>query len=1073
MQSRVRIGFWNVAGVSKKDREFWKEIEEWDIVGLVETWVEEKGWTKIKESLPRGFRWECQTAKRLKKKGRAIGGVITGVREGLEEVRKGKEAREHEGIVCRNVVVEGRNWKIVTVYVNGDMDEKIREIKETIGEKSEEGLVIVGGDFNARTGTKGAMIMDGKIEEEGRRKSKDKKLDGNGKKMIKWIEEEGWGILNGEVDGDEEGEFTFIGGVGESVIDYAIANIEMREKVESMKIEWRVESDHLPLVVTVTAGGVKKPRKARKTKMVCDWSKVGTGIYKKEMEKAEIATGETVEERLGRIKEVVRKAMVKKEVRIGRGEGKNRWWDEECKEMKRQLRESFRKWRRGKCNKQTYRECKKTYEVMCEEKREKEREKMLNEAMSARTEAEVWKIVNKERKTWKGVDEGIGMEEWSEYFRDLLNGYEEFQGQEREGESGKGKTQENKEERRDIELEEVWKVVKDLKEGKAAGADELQNEIWKYGGKKLLVAIGELFNKVWRGEGFPKEWQEGLIVPIRKKGGGKKTSDYRGITLMPTLYKIYAQILARRLEKEVEAGGMVPENQTGFRKGRGTMENCYVLNYCIGREIKKKKGKLIALFVDLKAAFDEVDRDELWKSIKKRGVSDQLRERIEELYKETRCRVKVGEEVGKEFWTFKGVRQGCPLSPMLFSLFTADLEEEMKKGLRGGIVVGGERIWSLAYADDIVLVAKEEEDMAEMMRRLERYLKGKKLRLNTEKSKIIRFRKGGGRSKEVVWKWKGERIEEVKDIKYLGYTVQRTGRQEAHIREVTRRATAIMGQVWGIGKRKFGGDWVRRMKLFDALVRSIIGYGAEIWGWVERSRIEKVQEKYLRWTLGVDWRTPGYIVRDESKREKIRLWAGRRALRFEQKLRLGGGSDIARRCLKEIEEKQRGQGSKWEEGRRRFFEDRGYSCEAAGLLRAEGIDVGKVMEERDRELQEQEKWGCLREARYNRWYREVRTERLPRYLRDKGKEERRIIIARFRLGNEMLEGRYWENEEERMCRMCGSEMESWEHVLTRCMDGGEGFERERVRELLDEKGGGYDWLKSLMEKRKEKTTGTE
>lgn len=77
----------------------------------------------------------------------------------------------------------------------------------------------------------------------------------------------------------------------------------------------------------------------------------------------------------------------------------------------------------------------------------------------------------------------------------------------------------------------------------------------------------------------------------------------------------------------------------------------------------------------------------------------------------------------------------------------------------------------------MVLLTKEEEEMKKMIRRLERYIKKKKLTVNVDKSKIMRFRKGRGRRKEGEWRWKGERIEEVKKFKYLGYTFQRNGQQ--------------------------------------------------------------------------------------------------------------------------------------------------------------------------------------------------------------------------------------------------------------------------------------------------------
>lgn len=101
------------------------------------------------------------------------------------------------------------------------------------------------------------------------------------------------------------------------------------------------------------------------------------------------------------------------------------------------------------------------------------------------------------------------------------------------------------------------------------------------------------------------------------------------ITIVPS--KIYALVLTERLRKEVEGKGMLSKNQVGFRKGKGTMDNIFVLKYLINRQLKKKGGKLIALFVDLKAAFDTVSRKTVVEAMKERGVRKGLVEKIEEM----------------------------------------------------------------------------------------------------------------------------------------------------------------------------------------------------------------------------------------------------------------------------------------------------------------------------------------------------------------------------------------------------------------------------------------------------------
>lgn len=121
------------------------------------------------------------------------------------------------------------------------------------------------------------------------------------------------------------------------------------------------------------------------------------------------------------------------------------------------------------------------------------------------------------------------------------------------------------------------------------------------------------------------------------------------------------------------------------------------------------------------------------------------------------------------------------MSSLLFNVLE-DIEEALGKDKVGGVKIGGEKLKVLGYADDLVLLAEEEEVMR-LLKRLEKYCGEKGLEVNTGKTKIIRFRRGGGRGSRLKWWWKGVELEEVKEVTYLGYKFKRSGGQKKHVRE--------------------------------------------------------------------------------------------------------------------------------------------------------------------------------------------------------------------------------------------------------------------------------------------------
>ena len=390
----------------------------------------------------------------------------------------------------------------------------------------------------------------------------------------------------------------------------------------------------------------------------------------------------------------------------------------------------------------------------------------------------------------------------------------------------------------------------------------------------------------------------------------------------------------------------------------------------------------------------------------------------------------------------------------------------MEKVQTGGVRVGKEKFWTLGYADDVVMIAEKEEDMREMLRRLRTYLGRKKLELNVEKSKIMVFSKGRGKKRKTEWKWKGKEIETVKEFKYLGVKLQKNGDIAGHVRERAKAANMAVGQVWGIGERLFRDDWKKRMLLFDCLIMGIMMYGVEIFGWREREELERVQTKYIKWCLKLDRTTPDYIVLEETKREKLRVKAGARALGYEERVEGAEGRCLVKECLRE--RKKGGCSTRNSRERTEYLNRNGFSQLGLELEKGEGKDIMRILKERDRENQGQWQWNRIREARYNKLYKHIYRVNLPKYLEERGERGSQSLMARARCGNMEEGNRYWMKEEDRRCKLCERDIGSLKHLAEDCT----GVERINigVEKILQERRVEevVEWLRGIEGRRKEK-----
>lgn len=271
---------------------FWNYIEKFDIVSLIETWIEKEEWEKIKNGMSDRFVWMNVEGKRLNKKGRAKGGILIGVKKRLLEGGEVKVREVRDGAINTQINIRGKEINMWAIYNTGNLREMGEFLAEEIREV-EENILIIGGDFNIRIGELGkirGMTVNG---DEIKRQSKDKTISNEGRDFVRTIEGRGWFILNGAIEGDWQGEYTFEGARGDSVIDYVIVNDQAYDLMTRMCVGKRVDSDHAPLEtrIKIDGGEVEEERKNEEERTMVDWSEEARSIYESATEEREEEIG--------------------------------------------------------------------------------------------------------------------------------------------------------------------------------------------------------------------------------------------------------------------------------------------------------------------------------------------------------------------------------------------------------------------------------------------------------------------------------------------------------------------------------------------------------------------------------------------------------------------------------------------------------------------------------------------------------------------------------------------------------------------------------------------------------------
>ena len=294
----------------------------------------------------------------------------------------------------------------------------------------------------------------------------------------------------------------------------------------------------------------------------------------------------------------------------------------------------------------------------------------------------------------------------------------------------------------ELSIGEVTKAIDRTKCKKAYL--EIPNDVMKNQNAKTL--IHRFLNLCFIAGLNPTDWYFSNIKPIPKPDKDSRDPlQNRCITLLCCVAKVYSSILNRRLQTYIESNNILVGEQNGFRASRSCIDHIFVL-VTVLRNRKLLGKETFLAFIDYKKAFDSVERNLLFFKLAQIGVSGRMYHAISRLYANPKSRVILNEFETEYFDCPIGVKQGDCLSPTLFAIFINDLASEIKESKIGvNLNVEGmphtEYIFSiLLYADDIVCLAENENDLQSILFIIEIWCKKWRLEINLTKTNILHMR---------------------------------------------------------------------------------------------------------------------------------------------------------------------------------------------------------------------------------------------------------------------------------------------------------------------------------------------
>lgn len=394
----------------------------------------------------------------------------------------------------------------------------------------------------------------------------------------------------------------------------------------------------------------------------------------------------------------------------------------------------------------------------------------------------------------------------------------------------------------EIMAEDVRVAILRLRQKKAAGEDNIPADILRLASaapdSPYMRALVRVVNSIWTGGCVPTGSRNSILVSVPKPGGDpSEMRDYRGISVMGSVMKLLMTIISNRIYDACEERGLFRPSQAGFRFKEEAPAQVACLHEIATRR-QNRRLATYAAFVDFKAAYDTVPHELLFKKLEMMGFRGRILSFLRELYGMSFVKIRTGTAPDYRFSApvplERGLRQGCPASPVLFNLFINDIfdgAEDWGCGVpecsAAGMVPG------LLYADDAVALSPSLDAFGSMLRHLDRWASDHFMSFGIRKCGVMAL----GRHCDVValrarsheWTLGGCPVEIVEAYKYLGSMVHSDLSLDKMAADRAVRGGRVLRALSAYLRHKLTPPDLKLLAV-RAMLMPVVTYGCEVWG---------------------------------------------------------------------------------------------------------------------------------------------------------------------------------------------------------------------------------------------------